>query len=238
MSKQVEPKAPSRNRLLAVLPPEDYSRLAPHLEPVHLARGETLYEIDETIKYAYFPLSGLISLFSLTEDGATIESAVIGNEGLVGIPIALRDYKSLYQVVVQFPSDAMSIKADVLKRESSRCGRFQDLLLRYTHALLTQVSQSATCNHFHSVKERLCRRLLTGRDLVKTDTLQLTQEMLSQILGAPRTGVTSAIGELQRDGLLHATRGRIQILDVRGLEVNSCECYDAFKEEMDRLFFD
>jgi len=212
--------------------------LAPHLEHVHLARGETLYEIDETIKYAYFPLSGIISLFSLTEDGATIESAVIGNEGLVGIPIALRDYKSPYQVVVQFPSDAMRIKAGVLERESSRCGHFQDLLLRYTHALLTQVSQSATCNHFHSVKERLCRRLLTGRDLVKSDTLQLTQERLSQILGAPRTGVTLAIGELQREGVLHATRGRIQILDVRGLEAHSCECYGAFKEEMDRLFLD
>lgn len=238
MSKQAEPHAPTRNRLLAVLPPEDYSRLAPHLVPLHLARGKILYEIDEAIKYAYFPLSGIISLFSLTEDGATIESAVIGNEGLVGIPVALRDYKSPYQVIVQFPSDAMSIKADVLERESGRCGRFQDLLLRYTNALLTQVSQSATCNHFHSVKERLCRRLLTGRDLAKTDTLQLTQERLSQILGAPRTGVTSAIGELQRDGVLQATRGRLQIIDARGLEAHSCECYGAFKEEMDRLFLD
>ena len=238
MSKQVEPHAPIRNRLLAMLPPKDYSRLAQHLEPVHLARGETLYEIDETIKYAYFPLSGIISLFSSTEDGATIEAAVIGNEGLIGIPIALRDHKSPYQVLVQFPSDTMRIKAQVLERESSRCGHFQDLLLRYTHALLTQVSQSATCNHFHSVKERLCRRLLTSRDLVKTDTLQLTQELLSQILGAPRTGVTSAIGELQRDGVLHATRGKLQILDARGLEAHSCECYGAFKEEMDRLFVD
>lgn len=212
--------------------------MAQHLEPVHLARGETVYEINETIKYAYFPLSGIISLFSLTEDGATIESAVIGNEGLVGIPIALRDHKSPYQVLVQFPSDTMRIKAHVLERESDRCGRFQDLLLRYTHALLTQVSQSATCNHFHSVKERLCRRLLTSRDLVKTDTIQITQELLSQILGAPRTGVTLAIGELQRDGVLHATRGRLQILDAKGLEANSCECYGAFKEEMDRLFHD
>jgi CRP-like cAMP-binding protein len=238
LSKQVEPHEPIRNRLLSVLPPEDYSRLAPHLEPVHLARGETLYVIGETIKHAYFPLSGIISMFSLTEDGATIESAVIGNEGLVGIPIALRDYQSPYQIIVQFPTDAMKIKADELGRESSRCGRFQDLLLRYTHALLTQVSRSATCNHFHSVKERLCRRLLTSRDLVKTDTLQLTQELLSQILGAPRTGVTLAIGELQREGVLHATRGRLQILDVRGLEANSCRCYGAFKEDMDRLFLD
>jgi CRP-like cAMP-binding protein len=210
--------------------------LAQHLEPVHLARGEILYEIDETIKYAYFPLSGIISLFSLTVDGAAIESAVIGNEGLVGIPIALRDYKSPYQVLVQSASDSMRIKAHVLERESSRCGRFQDLLFRYTHALLTQISQSATCNHFHSVKERLCRRLLTSRDLVKTDTLQLTQEQLSQILGAPRTGVTSAIGELQRDGVLHATRGKLQILDAGGLEAHSCECYGAFREDMERLF--
>lgn len=226
------------NRLLAALPNVEYARLFPHLEPVRLDRGAVLYGIGETVRHAYFLSNGLVSLFSLTEDGATIESAVIGNEGLVGIPIALRDNKSPYQVVVQFPSDAMRIKAGVLERESSRCGHFQDLLLRYTHALLTQVSQSATCNHFHSVKERLCRRLLTSRDLVKTDTLQLTQELLSQILGAPRTGVTLAIGELQREGVLHVTRGRIQILDVRKAEANSCKCYGAFKEEMDRLFLD
>lgn len=236
MSKHIEARAPAGNRLLAALPHEEYARVSPHLESVHLPRGEVLYEIGDAIRHAYFPLNGLISLFSLTEDGATIEAALVGNEGVVGLPLLLRNHKTPFQIIAQFPSDAMRIKAGVLEREFGRCGRLQDLLLRYTHALLTQISQAATCNHFHSVKERLCRWLLISHDHVKTDVFQLTQESLSQILGAPRTGVTSAVGELNGARVIRATRGKIQILDRKGLEANACKCYDAVREEMLHLF--
>ena len=238
MSKPVESHQPVANRLLAALPPEEYSSILPRLELVHLTRGKVLYEIDETVLHAYFPLNGLISLFSLTEDGATIESALVGNEGVVGLPVFLKHHKTPYQIVVQFPSDALRIKAAVLEREFSRCGPLQDLLLRYTQAVLAQISQAATCNHFHSVKERLCRWLLMSRDRTTADVLQLTQESLSKILGAPRTGVSSAIGELQREGVIRATRGRIQILDRKGLESSACKCYDAAREGIEDLFSD
>lgn len=235
MSQHAEPGAPASNGLLAALPPDEYKRILPHLEPVRLTRGQVLYEIGDTIRHAFFPLNGLISLFSLTEDGAAIESAGVGREGIVGLPVLMRNRKTPYQIVVLFPTDALRIRASVLEREFGRCGPLQDILLRYTHAALTQISQAAICNHFHSVKERLCRWLLTSRGRARTDVLELTQETLSQILGAPRTAVTSAVGELSREGVIRATRGRIQVLRPGGLESNACECYDAVLEGTQNL---
>src|SRR5687767_6910854 len=212
------------NRLLASLPRGEYERLAPHLEPVRLVPGKILYHAGEKVRYAYFPRGGMICLLSTTEDGRTIEVAMISAEGMAGIPIILRAGVAPYQVMVQLAGNAVRIRGDALTEEFSRGDRLQELLLRYTHTLLTQIAQSAACNRFHTVEERLCRWLLTCRDRVQTDTIRLTQEFLSQMLGAPRTSITSIAGALQKEGSIRYTRGKFLILDRPRLEAASCEC--------------
>lgn len=232
MSTSREFRAPFENRVLASLPHEEYERLRPYLEPVRLAPGKILYGAGDIVRHAYFPKGGMVSLLSMTEDGRTIEVGMIGCEGVAGIPVVLRVNRSPYQVMVQLPTGAARIKGETLRREFNRGGKLQDLLLRYTHTLLTQVAQSAACNRFHTVEERLCRWLLISRDRVQTDTLQLTQEFLSHMLGVPRTSVTMIAGSLQRDGLIRYSRGKITILDPGGLETASCECYRVVREEI------
>jgi CRP-like cAMP-binding protein len=217
---------PTDNRLLAALPREEYERLSPHLESFHLTPGKILYNAGEAVRHAYFPKSGVVSLLSITEEGRTIEVGMIGNEGMVGIPIILRSDLAPYQVVVQLAGDALRVRGAALRAEFNRGGGLQDLLLRYTHSLLIQVTQAAACNRFHTVQERLCRRLLVSRDRVQSDTLQLTQESLSHMLGVPRTSVTMIAGDLQKEGLIRCGRGRITILDRALLEAASCECYE------------
>lgn len=224
----------SDNRLLAALPREEYERLSPHLEPVGLTPGKILYNAGEAVRHAYFPKGGLLSLLSITEAGRTIEVGMIGNEGMAGIPIVLRSDLAPYQVMAQLAGDALRIKAGALRAEFNRGGRLQDLLLRYTHSLLIQVGQSAACNRFHTVQERLCRRLLDSRDRVQSDTIQLTQEFLSHMLGAPRTSVTMIAGDLQKKGLVRCGRGRITIIDRARLEAASCECYERVREGIDQ----
>jgi len=220
------------NHLLAALPREEYARLSPHLEMVQLPAGRILYEAGGSIRYAYFLKGGMASLLSVTEDGDSVEVGMIGNEGVVGLPAILRINAAPYRVVMQLSGNALRLRADILKAEFSRGDRLQELLLSYMHTLLTQISQSAACNRYHTMKARLCRWLLISRDRVHTDTLHLTQEFLSQMIGAPRTRVTMVAGDLQRAGLIRYSRGKINILNKQGLEANSCECYRIVREQI------
>lgn len=222
-----------RNRLLSALPPEESERLSPYLERLHLPQGRVLYECGDAARYAYFPLNGMVSLLSISENGETVEVAMIGAEGMVGLPIILRANVMPYRSMVQISCDLMRVRADMLWKEFNRSGRLQDLLLRYTHATLTQISQSALCNRFHTVEKRLCRWLLITRDRVEMDTFPLTQEIISHMLGTPRTRVTQAACSLQDAGLIHYRRGRITILSRQKLEAGSCECYQVVRGEID-----
>lgn len=222
------------NRLLDRLSPGDLERLLPHFEPVQLHRGEILYNSGDMMAYAYLPTCGMFSLLSTTQSGATVAIAMAGNEGMVGIPIILKVNRTPYQIVVQIRADALRIRADALQAEFNRCGQFQDLVLRYTHSLLFQASQSALCNRFHTVEQRLCRWLLVSQDRVKTSRLELTQETLSQMVGAPRTRVTMAAGVLQEAGLIDSRRGRIRILNRHEMEKACCECYRLVRDGIDR----
>lgn len=224
----------SDNRLLAALPRDEYERLSPHLESVPLAPGKILYNEGEDMRHAYFPKGGMLSLLSITEEGRTTEVGMVGSEGMAGVPIVLRSDLAPYQVTVQLAADAVRIRAAALRAEFNRGGRLQDLLLRYTHSLLIQVAQSAACNRFHTVQERLCRWLMLSRDRVQTDTLLLTQESLSHMLGVPRTSVTMIAGDLQKKGIVRCGRGRITIVDRARLEFASCECYERVREGIDQ----
>jgi CRP-like cAMP-binding protein len=230
-----DPDATFDNRLLAALPRDEYERLSPHLELVRLAPGQILYNVGDAVRHAYFPKGGMLSLLSITETGRTIEVGMIGNEGMAGIPIILSSGPAPYLVMVQLPCNALRIREGALMAEFKRGGRLQELLLRYTHALLTQVAQSAACNRFHTVEQRLCRWLLVSRDRVRADTLHLTQEFLSHMLGVPRTSVTAVAGALQERGLISYRRGKITILDRSGLKDTSCECYRRVREGVRQL---
>lgn len=225
---------PAENRILAALPREEYVRLLPEFVPVRLPRDRVLWNAGDAIRYALFLLSGMVSLLSITEGGSTVEVGMIGNEGVAGISAVLGFDTAPYRIAVQIETAALRVKAATLVREFNRGGRLQHLLLRYTHALLTQVSQSASCNRFHTSEERLCRWLLTGRDRANSDTLHFTHEYLAQMIGCPRTNVTTIAGRLQKMGLIDYSRGRIHILDRQGLETFSCECYRVISKEFGR----
>lgn len=223
------------NAILAAMPKDEYDRLFSHLEVVQLTRGRIVYNVGDTVRHAYFVLTGVLSLLSVTADGNTVEVAVVGNEGVAGVSTDFSASTSLHQIVVQSAGDAIRLRADHLKEAFRRGGRFQELLLRYTHSLLTQVSQSAACNHFHNTEQRLCRQLLVSCDRVQSATFYLTQEFISQMLGAPRSGVTAAASTLKGRGLISYSRGKITILDRRGLEAATCECYRMMADEKARL---
>lgn len=220
------------NSLLSALPRAEHERLSPHLELVRLVPGRILCHAGEPARHAYFPKGGMICLLSTTESGRTVEVAMIGSEGMAGAPIILRSEVAPYQVMVQLAGNALRVGAAPLRAEFDRGGRLQHLLLRYTHALFTQVAQSAACNRFHTVEQRLCRWLLVSRDRVQTDTIRLTQEFLSQMLGVPRSSVTAVAVALQQRGLITYGRGRIVILDRPRMEAASCECYRVVREEL------
>jgi CRP-like cAMP-binding protein len=228
------PFAFKRNLILGALRDKEYQHLYPYLEPIALAKGKTVYGAGDAALHAYFLVSGMISLLAITEDGKAIEVGMVGNEGMVGLPIILGFNRIPHLVVTQLPCRALRIRTDRLKAEFNLGGQFHDLLLRYTDTLITQLSQSASCNMFHTVKERLCRWLLIARDRVQSDTLCLTQEFISQMIGAPRTSVTTLAGSLQKEGLVIYQRGKIVILDPAGLESASCECYGIVKESLSR----
>lgn len=228
------PSAFKKNLILGALRDKEYEHFYPYLEPIALAQGTTLYGAGDTARHAYFLVSGMISLLAITEDGQAIEVGMVGNEGMVGLPIVLGFNIVPHLVVTQLPCTAVRIRTDRLKAEFNLGGQLHDLLLRYTETLITQLSQSASCNMFHTVRERLCRWLLIARDRVQSDTLCLTQEFMSQMIGTPRTSVTAIAGSLQREGLVNYRRGKIVILDRAGLESASCECYGIVKESISR----
>jgi CRP-like cAMP-binding protein len=232
----MEPHRPVDNRLLAALPPEDYARLQPHLEPVTFALGELVYDIDGPQGALYFPTTAVISLLYTMEDGSTAEMGLTGNDGVVGIALFLGGDTTPNRAIVQIAGGALRISAQRLQTEFKQGGALQQVLLRYIQALITQISQTAVCNRLHAVEQRLCRWLLLSHDRVHSNELQMTQDFISHMLGGRRESVTVAAGRLQDAGFIYYTRGHITILDRAGLEATVCECYQVVKQEIDRLF--
>ena len=223
------------NRLLSELPTEEFQWLRPSLQYVSLAKGEVLYRAGESIRYAYFlNEDALVSVIFTMESGSSIEVCVVGSEGLVSIQAFLRPEVYPGRIVVQIAGSAMRIRADRLRAAFDRGGRLQDLLLRYTQAIVTQISQSAACNHLHSVEQRLSRWLLTIHDRVDGE-MPLTHELISRRLGAHRSSVNEAAGLLRREGAIRYTRGKITVLDREKLSSTACECYKAIKEQYDHI---
>lgn len=226
---------PEMNRLLAVLPAADRERLYPHLEPVPMALGEVVYESGSRQDYVYFPTTSIVSLLYIMADGASAEIAVVGNEGVVGVALFMGGETTPSRAIVQSAGAAFRLSGQLLKREFTRAGPMQHLLLRYTQALLTQMAQTAVCNRHHSVDQQLCRWLLLRLDRLASNQLTTTQELIASMLGVRREGVTEAAGKLQAAGLIRYSRGSITVLDRPGLESRACECYDVVKRESDRL---
>jgi CRP-like cAMP-binding protein len=235
MSDFAELHGPSGNRLLSVLPAEEYQRLIPDLQPVTFSLGEVVYDLGGHLDYIYFPTTSVISLLYTMKNGSTAEMGLAGNDGVVGVALFLGGDTTPNRAVAQIAGGAFRLKAVILQKEFARGGAFQQLLLRYTQALITQISQTAVCNRLHSVENRLCRWLLLSHDRVRSDEVMMTQEFLSHMLGGRRESVTVAAGRLQDMGLIHYARGHIKILDRRGLEASVCECYRIVKDEFDRL---
>ena len=230
--------APTKNRLLAMLPREEYERILPHLGHVSFSLGEVLYESGARMDHIYFPTSAIVSLLYTMENGSTAEMGMAGNEGLVGVALFMGGDTMPNHAVVQSAGCAVRMRAKVLQDEFATGGAFQRLLLRYTQALLTQMSQTAVCNRLHDIERQLCRWLLLSRDRLDSDELVMTQELIANMLGVRREGVTAAAGRLQERGLISYVRGHIRILDREGVKACSCECHARTKAEYERLFAD
>ncbi len=229
---------PHQNHLLAALPADEYARLFPHLELVFLPLGNVLYESGIQLCHAYFPTTAIVSLLYVMENGASAEIAVIGNEGVVGISLFMGGDTTTNRAVVQSAGHAYRLKRQLLKDEFEHVVPMRHLLLRYTQALLTQMAQTAVCNRHHSLDQQLCRWLLLSHDRLSSNELLMTQELIANMLGVRREGVTEAAGNLQRAGLIKYHRGHITVLDRAGLEARTCECYSVVKKECDRLLPD
>jgi CRP-like cAMP-binding protein len=226
---------PLENRLLAALPSDQYQRLLPQLQQVSFSLGEVVYEFGGQLDYVYFPTSSIVSLLYTMENGTSAEMGLTGNDGVVGIALFMGGGTMPNRAVVQSAGNAVRMKAKLLQAEFALGGKFQQLLLRYTQALITQISQTAVCNRLHSVEQQLCRWLLLSHDRVKADELIMTQELIADMLGVRREGVTVAAGRLQDAGAISYVRGHIRILNRLKLEETVCECYRVVKEEFDRL---
>jgi CRP-like cAMP-binding protein len=233
MSARVDPKD---NQLLAALPPATFARWRKCLEEVALPLGQVLYEPGTVLSHVYFPTTAIVSLLYVMEDGASAEIAVVGNEGLVGISLFMGGESTPSRAVVQSAGFGLRMKAKILKREFERSGPVLRLLLRYTQALITQMAQTAVCNRHHSLDQQLCRWLLLSLDRLQGDELIMTQELIANMLGVRREGVTEGALKLQKAGLIRYTRGHITVLDRTALERRACECYAVVKKEYGRLF--
>src|ERR1044071_8413049 len=231
MPVDTEPRAPATNRLLAALPKKEHQRLLPELEQVTMPFAEALYEPGAQIRHVYFPDDSIVSLLAQVADRSTLEVGLVGNEGMTGISVFMGVDTSPHRAIVQGAGTAMRMKASVLREESEGAGPLHRLLLLYAHSLLTQVSQSAACNHFHMVEARLARWLLMSGDRLGTGEFLLTQEFISDMLGVRREGVSKAAGALQKRALINYSRGHIKILDRAGLEAAACACYGILKGE-------
>jgi len=228
----------SSNHLLAALPTAEWQRWQSQLELVDLRLGQVLYESGGKMSYVYFPIDAIVSLLTVLEDGDSAEIAVVGNEGIVGVSLFMGGETTPSRAVVQSAGKSVRLSAQVLKKEFSISPAVMHLLLRYTQALITQMTQTAACNRHHSLDEQLCRWLLLSLDRLHGTHLVMTQELIANMLGVRREGVTEAAGRLQRAGLISYTRGKINVLDRAGLEQRSCECYAVVKKEYDRLLPD
>jgi CRP-like cAMP-binding protein len=232
------PQSPKQNHLLAVLPVNAFERLAPHLQLVSMPLGEVLYESGGRLQHVYFPTTSIVSLLYVMQDGDSAEIAVVGNEGILGIALFMGGETTPSRAVVQSAGHGYRLKAEVLKEEFRRGETVMRLLLRYTQALITQMAQTAVCNRHHSVEQQLCRWLLLSLDRLSSNELTMTQELIANMLGVRREGVTEAAGKLQRAGVIRYSRGRITVLDRERLEQEACECYAVVKKEFDRLLRD
>jgi len=225
----------NHNRLLAALSPPERERLVPHLKLVAMPLGKVLYESGDVLRHVYFPIDCIVSLLYVMEDGASAEISVVGNEGLIGIALFMGGETTPSRAIVQSAGHAYRLIGRQLKEEFHRNGRMQLLLLRYTQALITQMAQTAVCNRHHSVDQQLCRWLLLSLDRLSSNKLTMTQDLIANMLGVRREGVTEAAGKLQKLGVIRYSRGHITVLDRDQLERLSCECYAVVKKETDRL---
>jgi CRP-like cAMP-binding protein len=229
---------PKMNRLLAVLPDAQRAPWWPQLEPIEMPLGKVLYESGAKVTHVYFPTSSIVSLLYVMENGASAEIAVVGNEGIVGISLFMGGGSTPSRAVVQSAGQGLRLRATAMMEEFNRSGPMLHLLLRYTQALITQMAQTAVCNRHHSVDQQLCRWLLLSLDRLQSNQLVMTQELIANMLGVRREGVTEAAGRLHRAGLIDYQRGHITVLDRPALERRSCECYAVVKKEYDRLLPD
>ena len=226
---------PNQNHLLGALSATERERLYPHLQLVPMPLGKVLYESGDVMRHVYFPTDSIISLLYVLEDGASAEISVVGNEGLIGVALFMGGETTPSRAIVQSAGFAYRLIGQLLKEEFHRNGGMQLLLLRYTQALLTQMAQTAVCNRHHSVDQQLCRWLLLSLDRLSSNKLSMTQELIANMLGVRREGVTDAAGKLQKLGVIQYARGRITVLDRPKLEKLCCECYAVVKKETDRL---
>jgi CRP-like cAMP-binding protein len=231
----VSAKEPQQNHLLAAFPPSERERLYPHLELVPMSLGEVVYESGEVLRHVYFPTNSIVSLLYVLADGNSAEISVVGNEGMIGIALFMGGETTSSRAIVQSAGFAYRLARQLLKDEFHRHGDVQLLLLRYTQALITQMAQTAVCNRHHSVDQQLCRWLLLSLDRLASNQLDMTQELIANMLGVRREGVTAAAGKLEKLGVIRYVRGHITVLDRPKLEDLCCECYAVVKKESDRL---
>lgn len=229
------PHDPRQNHLLAVLPADASERVFPHLELVPLPLGHVVYESGMQMSYVIFPTTSIVSLLYVLADGAPAEIAVVGNEGMVGISLFMGGETTTNRAVVQSAGHAYRLRGQLLKDEFNRAGPMQHLLLRYTQALITQMAQTAVCNRHHSLEQQFCRWLLLSLDRLSSNRLVMTQELIANMLGVRREGVTEAASKMQRAGLIEYRRGHITVIDPVGLTKHACECYAVVKKEAERL---
>ena len=230
------PHNAKQNHLLAALPAADYARLLPDLDLIPMPLGWAIYESGGPEAYVYFPTDAIVSLLYVLEDGDSTELGVVGNDGMVGIALFMGGETTPSRAVVQSAGQGYRLNAPVLKAEFERASMLQHILLRYTQALITQMTQTAVCNRHHSVEQQLCRWLLLSLDRLPSNELVMTQELIANMLGVRREGVTEAAGKLQAAGMIHYSRGKIIVLDRPKLEARVCECYGVVRRETDRLF--
>ena len=235
VAKMSAQQTPMQNHLLAALPKEIFERIAPHLELISMPLGEVLYESGGQLHHVYFPTTAIVSLHYVMENGASAEIAGVGNEGVVGISLFMGGNTTPSRATVCTSGYGYRLKARLMMEEFNRAGPMMRLMLRYTQALITQMSQTAVCNRHHSMEQQMCRWLLLTLDRLPTPELIMTQELIASMLGVRREGITETAGDLQRSGLISYRRGHITVLDRSGLESRTCECYNVVKKEFHRL---
>jgi CRP-like cAMP-binding protein len=228
----VQRQVDTGNKILGGLPQSEFRRLVEHLEQLHLNKGDVVYHAGDTIRYSYFPINGLLSLVSTTANGATMELAMVGNEGIVGLTVINKSGTIPYDVTAPFTTDAWRIKVQAVQEEFDRREGLYELMLAYVNMLMGQIAQSSICHRFHTLEQALSGWLLAVQDRVNSDSLDLTQELISNALGVPRTGVTVAAGSLQKAGLIRYSRGKIVVLERARLEHRSCECYRIIRDKV------